>query len=298
MATGCSRHDPVVISALGETVCRQCGLVLTAHDMALDLDAKDRFAGDGQQHPDSRVGLPIDELLPNMSMRTCISGNSFQASRQRLLNTHQKIPYTERALMTAFKSIAAASHELGLNDCTVSCAKHIFATTRQKAGIRRGPFFRGLPAVCTFFAAKTTNSYRPSEMVCDAFGVSTQDFTKCQKLALDLLHRDPAYRDITATVQAPSLTTLMLNTLGQCLLPQSCHQQLRRTVLQLHDLVQMHAKDFAHCRDVTLVAAEIAVACELNSIPLPKAATAECAGVSHMTIARYIKRVRECLPTE
>jgi transcription initiation factor TFIIIB Brf1 subunit/transcription initiation factor TFIIB len=87
----CACFDPITVSALGKTVCKQCGLVLTSHEVDQDLDARNRFADEGYAHPDSRVGMPIDSLLPNMSMRTCIGGRGLEASRQRLLNKHQKI---------------------------------------------------------------------------------------------------------------------------------------------------------------------------------------------------------------
>lgn len=292
----CNCFDPVFVAALGETVCQQCGVVLTAYEYADALEAKARFADEGQAHPDSQVGYPIDELLPTMSMHTCIGGRSQQAARQRLFNKHQQVPYVERALLVAFKDIVAGSCLLGLKESTIASAKNIFATARKAAGVRRGAFFRALPAVCTYFAGKTSHAYRPPDMVCEAFWTTLQDFHKCHKLVLDLLHDVPSHKAMTATVDATLLTSLVLNTLGQELLPVVCHQQIKRIVFRLHDLVQCHAKDIGHWRSLTLVAAEVLVACELHGLDIPCTVIASCAKVAPKTLRRYISRVRGCLP--
>lgn len=297
MTCEAGKCSPLLISCLGETVCQNCGLVLSSSEMTgvLEMRAYARSGEDGAQ--DSRVGLPVNSLLPNMSMGTRIGGSSKEAARQRMLNLHYAVPYQERALLKAFKEIGAGSVELGLQDAVVvaAAAKDLFARIKAAAGIRRGALIKALPAVSTYFAAKLNKSYRPREMVCRAFGVTMADFAKCYKHALDCSRNMPYYQDLIAAVEPTSLTTLMLNTLSD-IVPSAYHHQLKRTVLKLHDLVAEYAPDIAHQKDVTLIAAEVMVACELHAIACPKAAAATCAGVSQMTLGRYVRRVRESLP--
>jgi transcription initiation factor TFIIIB Brf1 subunit/transcription initiation factor TFIIB len=237
--------------------------------------------------------MPVDSLLPELSMSTCIGGKGRHAARQRLLNRHQ--PYRERALLKAFREIHRGSTELGLQDAVPAFAKQLLAHVRGIEGVRRGAVFTAMPAVATYYAAKVLHHYRPRDMVCRAFGVDNRDFTKCDKHTLDHSHDLPYFPQMTATISPTCLTSLMLNSLAPSV-PFQWHGQLKRTVLKLHELVVANAPEAAYLKDVTLIGAEVLVACELCGIPCPREAAAACAGVSHVTLARYIKRVRDSLP--
>ncbi|KAF6252673.1 hypothetical protein COO60DRAFT_1643793 [Scenedesmus sp. NREL 46B-D3] len=284
--------DPLIVARTGELVCQLCGLVLSIGDMA-DTEPL-QYTSEGKD--DSRVGMPIDMLLPNLSMGTSIGGRGKQASRQRMLNAHFNMPYRERALLKAFRIIAAASSALGLQEAVVAAAKQTFARLREASGTRRGAIYKAMPAVSTYFAAKLArSSYRPREMVCDAFGVDAAEFSKCYKHALDFSRSSPYYAGMIAAVDATSLTMLMLNTMPD-IVPRQRQAEVRRTIYKLHDLVVAKSPEIACQSDLTLIAAEVLVACELLGLSCPRADAAECAGVSHATLARYVKRVHQSLP--
>lgn len=309
--SSCKCCNPVYIAHLGDTVCQDCGLVLSSHEMIEDVrmmfhvassacDDSSSSNNNGRNHQTSlpHVGLPIDVLLPNMSLGTNIGGYGKQAARQRRLNLPRNLPYVERALLKAIKEISAGCNTLGLTSNCVTYAKHLLATVKQTAGVRRGAVFRALPAVSTYFAAKlTTGCYRPREMVCQAFGIEALDFSKCYKHVLDCSRDKPYYQAMVTSVDPTSLTMLMLNSLVD-VVPGSIHGQIRRTVIKMHDLVVAKAPDLAQQKDVTLIAAEVLVACELHGLSCPRPVVAACAGVSHVTLARYLKKVRASLEKE
>ncbi|WIA10866.1 hypothetical protein OEZ85_011032 [Tetradesmus obliquus] len=298
MCTAPRTCRPIVIARLGETVCGECGLVLSSYEMSMELETRSYPSDDaapGPRDSGSRVGLPIDQLLPNMSMSTSIGGFGKDATRLRLLNMHYNVPYVERALLKGFKHVAAGCLLLGLQEATVARAKHMFASIRHAAGIKRGAVFKAMPAVSAYFAAKMNASYRPREMVCQAFGLAKADFSKCYKHAVDCSRQQPYYADMVATVDPTSLVTLMLNTLED-VLPRAHHHQIKRTVLKLHDLVAAHAPDIVHQKDITLIAAEVLVACELSGLACPNAVAAARAGVSLVTLGRYVKKSPYDLP--
>lgn len=295
MCTAGGECVPIRVPRLGETVCQRCGLVLSDREVSEELETR-AFAEDGTAVMDhARVGLPVDDLLPNLCMGTRIGGQGKAAGRQRLLNLHYNLPYRERALLKAFKEMGAGAAALGLQDVALAKAKRLFAGIRDGHGVRRGAVFRALPAACTYFAAKLNNNYRPRDMVCQAFGVDAHDFAKGYNYALDCSRRQPYYGAMVAAVDPMALTTLVLNTLLERE-PGPLRAEVRRTVVHVHRFVEKHAQGALHPNAVALVAAEALVACELNGIPCQRAKAASCAGVSHVTIGRCVKAVRDSLP--
>lgn len=308
--TSCPCTDTVFIRSLGETVCQSCGLVLScgqALDM-LDTSCGWPLAGgegggawgrlsDAAQDQ-SRVGMPCDALLPQVSLSTCIAGRSLAASRLRLLNLHH-LSYNERLLLRVFRQISSACSQLGLKYVVLATAKSLFAAVRQAAGMRRGAVFRAMPAASTYFAAKLRGCFRPPEMLCAAFGVSLADFSRCSKVIVDCSRGKPFYATLTAPPDATSLVALVINTLAHEAAAglYTRRAEVRRTALRLHELVMKRAPELAGQQVLALVTAEVAVACELHGLPCSQASAAStCAGVSQVTLRRYLREVRSSLP--
>jgi transcription initiation factor TFIIIB Brf1 subunit/transcription initiation factor TFIIB len=124
----------------GDLICRNCGLVLEGRLMCDGPETR-FFAEDGGPDP-SRVGMPVDHLLPNASMGTVIGGKGRQAARIRLLNLSQRVPSKERCLLRTFKVMTRLGlHTLGLPEAAVALSKQMFSDMRER-GIKRG---RNLP---------------------------------------------------------------------------------------------------------------------------------------------------------
>eukprot|EP00850_Spirogloea_muscicola_P007233 SM000036S13277 [mRNA] locus=s36:376827:379170:+ [translate_table: standard] len=125
----CQRATAIVHDhAAGDLVCAECGLVLEAH--SIDETSEWRtFADDASGADPNRVGGPANPLLTDGGLSTVISrpagaagGPHGSADGGGLRSWAARGPDPDRALITAFKSIAAMADSAGAYACCLSGA--------------------------------------------------------------------------------------------------------------------------------------------------------------------------------
>ena len=272
-------------------VCRDCGLVVEEHMPSWEPEPS--YVGDDGVDP-CRTGMPVDPLLPEMSMVTRVgagAGGRFMG----MLNSRSSIPSRERTLYKAFQQInAACEGPLKLSPAVASVAKSLFSDIRS-LGAKRGAVYRALPCCAVFFAAKMAASYRASEMVCEAFGVQQPDFIKAHKHAIDECAGRSYYKDMVAPVQATTMLHIVLNGLPS--LNRQDHGRVQKTVLAMHDHFMQALPDLVGSREALVAGAEVYVACDLLGLPQHRGEVAAAYGSSVTSLSKYIGRLVESLDT-
>ncbi|AYV76042.1 MAG: transcription initiation factor IIB [Terrestrivirus sp.] len=177
----------------GIIVCTNnlCGQVI---DVLLDQNPEWRqYEDDGTNN--ARCAMPINQLLPQSSLGTSISGN--YKSRLKTLQTWGAMPYRERSLNNVFKKIHELCQKGNIIKCieddakiyykTISDCKHIIGKNKGKHIIIRGKNRASLIAACVFFACRRNGKTRTPKEIADLFGLKYTEITKGCKNFMKLM---------------------------------------------------------------------------------------------------------------
>jgi transcription initiation factor TFIIIB Brf1 subunit/transcription initiation factor TFIIB len=187
-------------------VCTRCGTHL---GYLIDSSAEYRWFGAEDRSPDpSRVGNPLNPLLPESSLGTRIltrPGDGRAMRRIRQYHMWNIMPYRERTLWTVFEGLQVRACNAGISMAIVEEAKQLYAQVSPRC-ICRGQQKDALLAACLFESLKRHDTPRRPADLAAIFQIDVKLITKGVKQFSGLLeeHLHTATKAAAAATTAPT----------------------------------------------------------------------------------------------
>ena len=170
-----------------EVTCTQCGTHL---GYLIDSSAEYRWFGADDRNPDpSRVGNPLNPLLPESSLGTRIlyrPGDSKAMRRIRQYHMWNIMPYRERTLWNVFEGLTVRASNAGISGAIIEEAKQLYAQVSPLC-ICRGPQKDALLAACLFESLKRHDTPRRPVEIATIFQLDAKLITRGVKQFSGLL---------------------------------------------------------------------------------------------------------------
>lgn len=166
-----------VIQIDGYYTCKLCGSQLTS---VIDNSQEWRYYGqfDNKSDP-SRCGMPINELIPEISMGSIMAlsnNDSYGTRRIRKIQTWNSITYKESTLIKSFNNITNVSNNNDINPCIIEEAKIMFKKVYEISCKKTKK--NSMEAASLQLACKIKGYPRNTNEMAKMFGISTRDMRK------------------------------------------------------------------------------------------------------------------------
>ena len=167
--------------------CSKCGEQLRK---IIDTNAEWRFYGadDSKSCDPTRCGIPVNNLLSNMSCGTTIDTRGKNNEEIRTLRTiHRNITssYSDRSLLNIFEQLAIMAINNDINSCIVDDAKILYKNLRD-VQISRGLNRKALIATCLFIACNINNVTKSQKDISNIFQLKNSTITLAKKKLLEI----------------------------------------------------------------------------------------------------------------
>lgn len=316
-----------------EITCTACGIHL---GYLIDSSAEYRWFGSDDRNPDpSRVGNPLNPLLPESSMGTRIlvrpgDGRAMQSIRKYHLWTI--MPYRERTLWSIFEMLHVRASNAGISNAIIEETKQLYAQVSPLC-ICRGQQKDALVAACLYESLKRHDTPRRPTEIASIFQIDVKLVTRGVKQFSGLLDEHQhnvavaamtastaaapmtiTAKDATTAAAAPAVpappvlvrkdkldtpstnfTHYLEPAIFKLETPRSYHGQLIEIATALGAAID----ELGICPETTpssLAASALSIACELLSIHKPNADIARVCSISAATLQKCLKRIHEWRP--
>lgn len=177
-------EQELIYTDCSDIVCNNCGLVLENFNISNDAEWRTFKDDNGFNDGGNRVGMPVDTLMPKMSMSTVIGGPN---SRMRNLNMWMSMPYDERVILNIKYNLIRITTLNNLPSFLISDTLHKyknFYTSKNKLNNNnyRGKHKTGLISVCFYYSCRNRNLNISIPYICNYFEIDKPIFSKCCKI--------------------------------------------------------------------------------------------------------------------
>lgn len=194
--------DVITDAESGETICTNCGMVIS-NDKSLQQITSERRASDANQMRDrSRVGMPMTLTRHDKGLSTVIGrpdkdargqglDNSMRSMMQRLRTWDHRIQVsspTDRNLKNAFEKLERLKGKLGLPDNVIEKAAYIYRKVQQQ-GMVRGRTIAAALAASIYVASREAEVPRTLAEIASLSNISYKELSRVYRqivLNLDL----------------------------------------------------------------------------------------------------------------
>ncbi len=307
-----------------EVICKDCG---TSMGFNIDSTAEYRWFGTDDRNPDpTRVGNPLNPLLPESSLGTRIMARPGESRAMRKIRQYHLwnvMPYRERTLWNVFEGLQVRASNAGISLAIVEETKQLYAQVSPLC-ICRGQQKDALMAACLFESLKRHDTPRRPAEIAEIFKIDMKLITRGVKQFSGLLdeHLHAAARAaLTKKDTSESLNTNKDNTdsIVKLSVPEpivmttnttpstNFKHYLEPAVLRLETpramsgiLVDLSSKignlldELGICPETTppsLAACSIAIACQYIELVKSNVDIASVCGISVATLQKCLKRI-------
>lgn len=166
--------------------CSECG---ENNGIYIDTTPEWRYYGseDSKSSDPTRCGMPVNNLLYNMSCGTMISsrGNSLEVKRLRTIHKYITSNYNDRAILSIFENLNIVGLNNNINSMIVEDAKKIYKDIRD-IKICRGINRDALVATCLMTSLNINNVSRSQKEIAEIFDINQTHITQARKKLLEL----------------------------------------------------------------------------------------------------------------
>lgn len=270
----------------GEVLCNQCGLV---HEQRIldDRPEWNNYPRDDEQGPShassSRVGAPIDPLMPTASTMTMIAKTS-NSHPLNVLHTRNAMSYEDRSNFYIFHEIETVLETMFLPKTVLDFSKEMYVDAK-KHHIFRGDNHKAIVACCVFFACKRAKGcFRQVLEICKAFGVEETKFHAATDMLLTNVKDKYYYRDLVDDEQC-AVRGMILRCVDMLSLERAQKWKLVRFVEDAYTSIR-HNKHLQAKLPKSIVAGLIKVAVKKHQVKVSdkQIASNECCDVSMSTL--------------
>lgn len=274
------KENGIVIedSSNGYFVCIICGL--TKKDNIIDSGPEIYYQDSNKVNP-SRHGI-FDELYPNSSLTTVISGSS----KLSKINQWNTMPYNERTLWQVSEHIKRQCSMYNVNNQVIKNAILLFKKIDEKKKnngkkeIHRGRVRDGIISACLYYSFKKENIERTPLEISKIMSVDIIDITRGCKLFLDIL-KDEKFE----TPQPSDFLFRYGNSLNLQYKIISDMNKILKEVINLNIL--------SRNTPISIVAGTIYFCCIVFNINISKKTVSSVCNVSDVTISKTFKKLQE-----
>ena len=174
----------------GGTFCNRCGQL---QDVRYNSEQEYRYYGenDSKNSDPTRVGMPINNLLPKSSMGTMMANNVgwdvYMINRIRQYHSWNTMPYDERSLWKDYEIITSKALKLNLPQMIIEESKKYYKSIREES-LNRGSNRKALEAASIYFACKSQNVPRSSKEIAKVFDINIKDMSKGVKKFNEIMY--------------------------------------------------------------------------------------------------------------
>ena len=179
----------------GETVCRQCGLII--FERGLDLSHSGIRAYTKQEKDKKeRTGCPISILMPDIGLSTIIERNKIKnpdLRRAAKWNTH--MTWEKRNMLIAITELKRIGSNLNFPERVKKAAVRLYKEVFKRK-LLRGRSINGMVAACSYFVCKEEKVPITLQEILDEASINSNIVKKCYKILVRELnlkspHIDP-----------------------------------------------------------------------------------------------------------
>jgi len=279
-------------------ICKKCDILL---GYAIDMGPEYRWFGSDDRSPDpTRVGGPMNPLLPESSLATRIvwrSGDSKAMRRIRQFHLYSAMPSRERTLWNVFEILNVRAANAGISLAILEEAKQLYAQISPRCILRK-PQRDALLAACIFESLKRHGSARHPKEVADMFSVEPALITKALKHFSELLE-EHAHEHAAPTMlerKESTTSTTFRDYIEAALLRLELPRVLLAALKSESIAIGVKVDEIGICPETTppsLAAAAISLACEKAMHPKSIATVSAALEISAATLSKCLKR---CVP--
>jgi len=261
------------------TICRICNQEINI------LNSNPEKCYDGGKQT-SRVGMPVNELLPDSSTGSVIQNKytSCNTSMRTIsrLNMYQGIPYKTRSLLIVFNTISENCNRHNISKKIINEAQGLYRIVSQYK-ISRGNNRTGIISAVIFIACKNCGAPRSSLEISKIMNTEKKVVTKGIKQLQDIIriYKIPLSRVILDRVTAIDLIDRVCNNIDRL-----NNEQVNEIKLMCDHFSETYSKELSSCTPSSLSAAIINFYAITNNIELDKSTISEHSSVSVVTIQK------------
>lgn len=322
----CNNGDNIEID--DDTVtCLKCGTHIC---YLIDCSAEYRWFGmDDRGIDPSRVGNPINPLLPESSLGTRIMSRPGDCKAMRRIRQYHLwniMPYRERTLWTVFEGLQVRANNAGISASVIEEAKQLYAQISPLC-ISRGLQKDALLAACLYESLKRHDTPRRPVEIAEIFKIDVKLITRGVKqfsvLLEEYLHlnkesinvaKEPEIKAITKEEGSVCKVEVSLKTMEKTntntsvsfkhylepaiyklQTPRALHGQIIHMASQFGDAID----ELGICPETTpssLAACTISLTCGKLGIGKSAAEISRVCSISAATLQKCIKRVESWKP--
>lgn len=171
-------ETPEIVERNGDLICDNCGLIMQTFNISLEAEWRNFNNENGMDNSGERVGNPVDNLIPQTSMSTIMSGGN---TRMKNLNMWLSIPYKEKILLNIRARVTQVVNNNKMSTYLISQTVKLYNKFSSiNENCFRGKNREAFICVCFYYASKDLNFSIP--YICSCFGVDKNIFSKCCKI--------------------------------------------------------------------------------------------------------------------
>jgi transcription initiation factor TFIIIB Brf1 subunit/transcription initiation factor TFIIB len=295
----CKTGEHILVNE-DEVTCTSCGTHL---GYLIDSSAEYRWFGTDDRSPDpSRVGNPLNPLLPESSLGTRIltrPGDNKAMRRIRQYHLWNIMPYRERTLWSVFEGLQVRASNAGISVAIVEETKQLYAQVSPLC-ICRGLQKDALLAACLFESLKRHNTPRRPAEIAEIFQIDAKLITRGVKQFSGLLeeHQHAEAKALPTTiiqekkVETPS--TSFKHYLEPAVFKLETPRSLHGAIIQFASKIGDAIDELGICPETTpssLAASSLALTCEKFSLEKSNAEIARVCSISAATLQKCLKRI-------
>lgn len=292
--------DKYIQIADEEVACVNCGNHIC---YLIDSSAEYRWFGSDDRSPDpSRVGNPLNPLLPESSLGTRIlyrAGDSKVMRRIRQYHLWNIMPYRERTLWGVFENLQVRASNSGISLAIVEETKQLYAQVSPLC-ICRGQQKDALLAACLFESLKRHDTPRRPIEIAEIFQIDSKLITRGVKQFSGLLDahlhataKSNSDRQMVSLDKTDTPSTSFKHYLEPAIYkletPRAMHGQIIEIAMHVGDTID----ELGICPETTpssLAASAIALACDKLNLHKSNTEIAKVCSISAATLQKCLKR--------
>lgn len=170
----------ILLHERGETVCGQCGLVISERNVDVSHSGKRAFTKQEKESRE-RTGSPISILLPDMGLSTIIDKNNIKSpDLKRAAKWNSRMTWDKRNMLIATTELKRISSNLTLPNHVKKTAIRLYIEAFKKK-LLRGRSINGMVAACLYFACRERRIPRTLQEILDQSSVHAKNVRRCYR---------------------------------------------------------------------------------------------------------------------
>lgn len=288
-----------------EITCTVCGSHL---GYLIDSSPEYRWFGSDDRSADpSRVGNPLNPLLPESSLGTRIltrPGDNKAMRRIRQYHLWNIMPYRERTLWSVFEGLQVRASNAGISAAIVEETKQLYAQVSPLC-ICRGLQKDALLAACLFESLKRHNTPRRPAEIATIFQIDAKLITRGVKqfsgLLEEHLHAEAKSLPVTVIQEKKTETpsTSFKHYLEPAVYKLETPRSLHGIIIEFASKIGDAIDELGICPETTpssLAASALALTCEKYKLEKSNAEIARVCSISAATLQKCLKRIESWRP--